>query len=777
MPQQVLTSVENNFTKGLITEFTGLNFPENAATSSSNTEFTIVGDVVRREGIDFETNFTTKVVSVTNQAISNYKWNNVGGDGTTQIVVEQIGSTLYFYRSSSATTALPLSNQLLASTIVLSNFIAAGGVFDASLECQYADGNGYLFIFHPSCDPIYCSYASGVITSNVITIQIRDFTGVIDNLSSNARPSTLTNAHLYNLSNQGWTAGAPWSTLGTEPGNTNIFIGSNTFNVSAGLLTPAPGNNVNIVLPSPVGFPYNLPAGYFVAAGTVTSYSGTTMVINITSINPYFATNGIIIFGGTITPTNQGYINAWFTAEGTYPSNADVWWYFKNTSGVFDPTVQGNISLGITRAPRGHFLLNAFNQQRSIISSVSGITDVTTTKRPRTGCWFQGRVWYTGIDSSQASLGTANSYSWTEQIYFSQVISDISQFGNCYQTNDPTSEQLFDLLPTDGGVIQIQGCGSIYKLFPIQNGMLVFASNGVWFITGSQGIGFSANDYTITKISKVQSISSTSFVDVLGLPYFWNEEGIYSVEPTQGGALQVSPITVGTILSFYNNIPITSKKYVKGDYHPLDYNIQWIYKSTVESSVTDRYTYDSILNFNTYNKAFFPYSIDTTKAEINSILYVNYPTSGVINAPLPGFKYFSSSNGLSSFADEHDPTFVDWSSQGGTNYKSTFTTGFKLHGQGMDRFQIPYIHTFSRLNGEATSFYLQSTWDYANNRNSGRWSVNQVVNIFNNNYDMGIRRHRIRGRGRVLQLRVTSIDGMPFDLMGWALYENKNSSV
>jgi len=51
--------------------------------------------------------------------------------------------------------------------------------------------------------------------------------------------------------------------------------------------------------------------------------------------------------------------------------------------------------------------------------------------------------------------------------------------GNCYQVNDPTSDQLFDLLPTDGGVIVIQGCGSIYKLFPLQNALLVFAANGV----------------------------------------------------------------------------------------------------------------------------------------------------------------------------------------------------------------------------------------------------------------------------------------------------------
>src|SRR5258708_32428588 len=103
MQQQVLNSIENNFTKGLVTEFTGLNFPENAATSSDNTEYTLIGDVVRREGIDIEVNGTSRGNSRVNAAVSTYKWNNVAGDGSTQIVVEQIGGELHLLDSFAAT--------------------------------------------------------------------------------------------------------------------------------------------------------------------------------------------------------------------------------------------------------------------------------------------------------------------------------------------------------------------------------------------------------------------------------------------------------------------------------------------------------------------------------------------------------------------------------------------------------------------------------------------------------------------------------------------------
>src|ERR1700761_4477387 len=97
MPQQIIASVENNFTKGLITEATGLNFPENAATSTSNCVYTLIGDVIRRYGINFELNGSMLSAGRSNMAMSTYIWNNPGGDGNSKLFVKQIGSVLYFY--------------------------------------------------------------------------------------------------------------------------------------------------------------------------------------------------------------------------------------------------------------------------------------------------------------------------------------------------------------------------------------------------------------------------------------------------------------------------------------------------------------------------------------------------------------------------------------------------------------------------------------------------------------------------------------------------------
>jgi len=797
---RVSNSIDNNFTKGLITEATGLNFPENAATDCDNVEFTLIGDVVRREGINFETGYTSNTVNPSSQAIDSYLWRNAGGDGQTTLVVTQIGQTLYFYLASSATTVSPLSNQLLTGTVSL--IPVSGGSFDNTKSCTFADGNGYLFVYHSSCEPSYVTYNTGaqIFSISPITLQIRDFIGVTDNLGVSVRPTTLSNEHNYNLQNQGWTSGNNIYT--TSQTLVNYALGSASFQIASGLTIPN-GTIINAV--GDIGTFY-LTRGVYAAVGncnvtmtgSVTGYSGTTLSVSIYSLsqaggtgitgNPFPTQYG---GNGSYTPvTPSGYyyqfnpwsissvntstITTWLSDEGNYPSNADVWWYFKDDTDVFNPsTTQPSVTLATANAPQGHYILPAFNMNRTSVSGINGITTVSTTSRPSNGCWFQGRVWYTGVTSYQAQVGDVNYYTWTENIYYSQVVESPSDFGSCYQANDPTSENLFDLLPTDGGVITEPGTGTIYKLFPIQNGMLVFAANGVWFITGSTGIGFAANDFTMTKISAIKTLSNHSFVDVNGLPMFWNEEGIYAVEPAQSGSLMVNPITVGTILTFYNNIPTISKQYCRGAYDPINYIVQWTYRSTAETNISNRYQYDSILNFNIYNKAFYPFSISNSPTSINGIVYVNYPNSGP-TAPIAGFKYPASTSSSFSFADEHDTNYVDW---GSINYDSYFVVGYKLHGQGILKSQFPYVYVYSRNNGQYGAYYIQGLWDFASNFDSNRWTQPQFIEVNDVNAVMSSRRIKIRGRGRAVQLQFTSVDGQPFDIIGWAIYETMDTGV
>lgn len=782
-PQPSVPSLENNFVGGLKTEFTGLNFPENACTSTSNCTFSRTGSTMRRSGMDYESNFATFATSIANSAISTFMWTNAGGDGNTVVFVAQIGGTLYFYQASNATLSTSVSSTKLASTVSLSSFIAAGGSLDPTIECQYSAGNGYLFVFHPNSEPFYCTFSAGVIAAFQITIQTRDFTGVTPepgNPLDVFRPTSLNAEHQYNLQNQGWTSAAPWAAnsttvAATQTGSTvSLPLGLITFTVQAGLTTPTAGQGVSVS-----GTIASI--GSITAAGIVNSYSGTSLAINVSSSSSFNV-------GGpsTLTPQNWiisptvagGQINIWHSAIGNYPSNADVWWTFKNSSGVFDPTTTvANITLS-TPAPKGSYILQSFNQLRSAVSGVAGITNVSTTVRPKTGAWFQGRVWYAGVDASFAASGDEPFFTWTENVYFSQIVTDTSDFGRCYQTNDPTSETLSTVLPTDGGIIQIQGCGSIYKLFPVLNGIIVFASNGTWFITGNTGIGFSAIDFTVSKISGEHSISGSSFVDVNGYPMFWNQDGIYMIAPGQSytsgqSALQVKNLTLTTIKQFYQSIPTSSKLYARGSYNHITGVIQWLYKSTLETNVTSRYQFDSILNFLTYTEAFYNWTIAPGSTVIG-LNYMEFTGSTPSTAPSPTFKYFTNTNlNTLTFSEERDNVnWKDWTSSGiPRDYNSVFITGYRLKGQGQRKFQPQYIYMFSEI--PTYGYIFNGIWDYAISNLSNRFSTRQVINVNQPGgyFSKAFKKLRVRGNGYVFQMEISSLTGKPFNIAGWSILD------
>src|SRR5258705_5351688 len=506
MPRTRGAAVQNNFIGGLKTEFTGLNFPENSATQADNVVFDRTGNVKRRRGIDKEDGGIYETLDRTESAVTSYVWLNASGDGFTNLLVLQVKDRLRFYEASDPST--PLSGQLLASSIDLTGFLASGAVGPISTEeCQFSQGNGFLFVFHPKLDRFSVSYNTGtqVVTGTVINIQIRDFTGISEPIITQ-RPTTLTATHRYNLGNQGWRSG--FTMLSTSSITTGT--GSKVFTTDLSSSTTPVINGTPLRI-----YSSGTPADFM--TGVVTSFSGTTLTVNVT------AATGAGVHADWIITQNPDNILTWFNAVANYPSNADVWWTFKNPSDVFDPAVTiNNVAPSTTPANKGHYIVDAFRIDRSVVSGIPGLTTVTTNgERPRTGAFFQGRIFYCGV----------NDITQHNNIYFSQILESSEQFGKCYQENDPTSEDFFDLLPTDGGVVSIQGAGTIKKMVATKSVLLVFATNGIWAISGSgaEGLGFTANDFTILKLSTIRTITHTSFVEIPDAILWWNIEGIYKL--------------------------------------------------------------------------------------------------------------------------------------------------------------------------------------------------------------------------------------------------------
>lgn len=745
MARSSAVSPENNFVKGLITEATGLNFPENACTETFDCHFESTGIVQRRLGFDYESSYTTASYTRNDAAIIEFVWDSVAGNGNKQLVVVQVGNILHFYDVGNTTV---LSTRKKSFTVDLDTYKITGVTTVAAEPCQFAVGSGRLFVANAFMNPIYIVWNSNdTITVNTIDVKIRDFQGVTETTAVDDRPTTLNAAHKYNLFNQGWYIDE---------------VDTANFGITGGR-------------------------------------------------NP---------------------IAVWDNDRSDFPSNADIWWIFKNSSDEFDKKYIARVNLGSTPAPKGHYVMSAFDQRRGltdITSVTSGSPNSTvTTKdphpfvagqsitifgnsnsslnstrtivavtgdktftisgslagtggsvwsnelnyvnsgvyRPSVIAFFAGRIFYGGVNTSQ----------YNNNIYFSRTIESEQDYGFCMQVNDPTAEDNTDLYPTDGGVIVIPEMGNLIKMVPVGSDLILFASNGIWQLSGSKGLSFAANDYAVRKLSSVPAVSPTSFVVVEGYPMFWNNDGIYIAKPNQVGDITIESLTNTTIATFYQSIPTNSKYYAKGVYDANEKIVQWLYRSTSATDIDDQYTYDRVLNLNMLTGAFYPWTIqqDGSSPRVNSVLIIQY--AGVYT---PTVKYLttvfvSGTTFNATFSETKDTSYRDWVTAGrNLNYSSFATTGYKVHSQGVSNFQKNYVIVYCRRDANS-SLNLRGRWDFANNAASGIWSTSQEVYVDTQYREFVMRKIKIRGQGKSCQLAFTSTNGKPFYLIGWAAVESAN---
>lgn len=204
MARQAGTVLNNNFSKGLITEATGLNFPDNAVTETWNNVFERIGSVIRRRGFDLEGSATTFVYDESDGILREFVWQSVALNGGFTFLVLQVGESVLFYELSSNSS---LSAGQIPVGLDLKSYKAPGSAIDIrTTPASFASGAGYLFICHPACEPLVMYYddeKNGFFVSP-LNILVRDYEGVEDGVGLAEEPKDLTAAHNYNLFNQGW---------------------------------------------------------------------------------------------------------------------------------------------------------------------------------------------------------------------------------------------------------------------------------------------------------------------------------------------------------------------------------------------------------------------------------------------------------------------------------------------------------------------------------------------------------------------------------------------
>jgi hypothetical protein len=543
-----------NFVAGLNTEATPLNFPENAAEELDNFDLFRTGEIKRRLGVEFEDSYvirpeTTPATEIDTYALSTSEWLAANGRGDLNFLVVQIGMKLNFHNLG----AEPLSSSLRGS-IDLSEFKT--GAAPETKVMDTAFGEGVMIVGNAGMDPVIVSFdeETDTFSAEKIVLKIRDFEGIDEpGVAADDRPTTLTDDHLYNLRNQGWP-------------------------------TRATVNNV--------------PRG----------------------------SRGVL--------QNQDPVRYTFNKLSRYPSNADLFYSAKAASaedaeviGTYSPWALEHTTFGNTPAPRGHFILDLFSKNRDgaargsqqstasslfvpggidlsgIISTFVNTTQdtVSTSARPSVIAFYAGRVWYSGIPDKE----------FVGDLYFSQQLTDVSNAGKCYQEQDPTAEDLNSLLATDGGEIHIADMGEVLWMDQVGQDLIVVSSTGIYAVSGSSGANFTAEDFTVRKITDEGAVGRDAVIEAEGSVFWWSEGGIWNMSGSQiTEELQINRISKDTIQGLYEGISPASRAYSRGFYDGFNKRIYWFFNDTPGyDAINFRFRYNRALVLDLTLGAWYTYTI------------------------------------------------------------------------------------------------------------------------------------------------------------------------
>lgn len=507
-------------------------------------------------------------------------------------------------------------------------------------------------------------------------------------------------------------------------------------------------------------------------------------------------------------------LTTWITAKAGYPPLTLPWYAGKDSSGNFSVTEWDNIFSGSSLAGNGHFILDFFYKDRSTASGIPGLTPEAETTRFKAVSAFSGRIFYAGLESSKNS----------GVILFSRLIEDLSELGDCYQINDPTSEDISDLLDTDGGTIRIPEAVNIKLLYSFGQALYVFADNGVWSVNGVDGV-FRATEYSVKRVSNVGILTAQCFVQAEGVPFWWSRTGIHTltIDQTTGQA-QEQNISLSTVQTFWDDISSLSKQAAFSVYDGINKKIYWFYPNNNEPLSNK---YNKILILDIPLQAFYPWSVsdeatstdyivgaafysgfgsDLTALDVVidngddvyqglddvvSIQYADFPTG----VPAVVLVVRDAATGKLTLATFSGETFLDW---GTTNYTSYAEAGYEFFGDLLIQKTSPYIVVYSRMAEEGwtgnesvgydpvrgSSLLVSAYWDF---KKTPTWTPQQayrykyplVVNpsdLTSFDYPATVitTRMKLTGRGRSMRLRFESEQGKDFVLLGYGVLGGRN---
>lgn len=738
MPRAVAVKNYFQFNKGLITEATGLSYPENSMKAAVNIDLNFDGSIKRRRGLQYEVDYVLDDIGETlsdSVVIQSFLWENAGAQRNLNLLVLRVADQLRFYDVTAGIVSDNFIDTVSLPALVIND------------RLSFANGNGFLFVGGSRMSTRVIEYTSGTLSYEEISPEIRDEEGFELGFANDYRPviGDLTDEYYYNLANQGWPVKRirdwdnnekySWNTF--ERAVDNYPAMSDRYLAEGTRYDPRPERNFDAFSADPtkgrfIIEAFNIDRGGVMASVSNIAADSLTYANNISASHPPIVTDerpsAVGFFQGHAlmgTVANKRYASQIFVSQ-SIKTISDI----SKCYAVNDPTkdiesspldTDGGV---ITIAGLGY--VHAFKNlgQWCIIFSDTGIwsmraaddavfsvNNVTVTKLSDVGS--------VGPDNIVAVDNTI--LYWTDQGIYA-VLSDDSALNASVQNITETSIQ--DLYNSISGIQRQNTFGVLdkvnRKIYWMYNDNLVSSSGAVSFYNRALVYDIRMNAFYEYVFQDVDSTKTR-----LSCPFF-KQDIVNSVEEVfiVAGA---DDVIAGT--------------------------------DTVVVDVASSLTY-----------------------ETPSVMFVTVPTN-------------TGGNDKVTFSLFSNRLFKDWPLAENVSYASYIETGYELLQEPGAVKQISSVHCFFNRTEESfidrgtgiefdypSGCILTSKWEWTDTGTANRWSDPQQVyrfrapfiagaslDPFDYDYTVVSTRSKVRGKGKAVNFRFESEEGKDFQLLGWAV--------
>ena len=793
---------------GINTEINELNFPDGFTRDEANYELLVDGSRRRRKGLAAEPGQTTALTTNTiadGDFTQTYIWKDAGGINDKNLVVFRKGNVLYF-----ADATCPVSDGWYAQSLFIDTQFTSGATTANTIgtALTFSQGRGHLFVSGPYVKSFYVTF-DGTSAFEIIplTVRIRDFSDIEDGVTVDAHPTgAITANHRYNLRNRGWkqtdmntfntnlskhpSKNALWfkgykRTYGTsiaEEDGTRSWDSTKLDNEAFGSSTAPLGSL--FLDPHDTSFGYGIGGAgtgvHAISTWVLTTDLGSTWDITITT-----ATAHGISVGNTFSIEGQ---EAAYEVEFEPGTPEPRLWTFDGERTAITGTTGSTLVLNV---PQPAFWDGVWTNQYKTLGYVDGALSLARSIGATHDDSFAaiefhaGRVFYAGMQNSE----------FADWIMFSQIAISDEKYGRCFQQADPTDEHFNALTPADGGAMVLPGMSGVQNLVSLRDSLIVIAKEGVWEVSGGQRGVFTADGYSVRKLSEQGGNSPTSVVAIENSIVYTGPGGVFVIAPNQfTGQLEVTSASEQTIQTLWNEIPDAEQRQVQAIYDNTLRRLYFMYGPNGTNIGIH-----TMLIFDARVGAWFKYTFDTpTDNVLLSGCALPFVTTSSDNNKMKFF-YQVDATSINS-ADFSSTSFNDWDGSNGPLPFLTF--GHDNVGDWQRRKQAPVITVFSKRtetgyvdNGTGwdptneSSTLMSAYWDWTDDavtgkggttypdgqaKTSGQQQVYRHSRQFVpsgaadvDGYPVVVTRNKVRGRGRSLQLRFDGATNKDSHILGF----------